>query len=65
MKIKHIIALFILGLICTILGAMFKVLHWMWAPELLILGTFTKVIAAILAIWKVLTTNKFKDFLNM
>lgn len=65
MKVKHIIALFIVGLLCTILGALFKILHWQLAPELLIAGTVIKVLAGIFAIWKILTTDGFKKFLNM
>ncbi len=64
MKVKHILGLFILGLIFTILGALFKVLHWMLAPELLTLGTFLQVIAGIFGIWKLFTTTDYKKFLN-
>jgi len=64
MKVKHILAIFIAGLICTVLGAMFKVLHWQFAPELLSGGTLLQVIAGILGIWKIYTTEEFKKFLN-
>jgi len=65
MKVKHIIALFILGFLFTIVGALFKIMHWQFAPEVLIAGTITKVIAGLLAIWKLLSSNRFKEFLNM
>lgn len=64
MKVKHILTIFILGLICTLLGALFKILHWQFAPELLTAGTFLQVIAGILGIWKLFTTKEFKEFLN-
>lgn len=64
MKVKHILAVFIIGLICTLLGATFKIMHWQFAPELLTAGTFLQVIAGILGIWKLFTTAAFKDFLN-
>lgn len=64
MKVKHILAVFILGLIATLLGATFKVLHWQFAPELLVTGTFLQVIAGILGIWKLFTSKAFKEFLN-
>lgn len=64
MKVKHILALFIIGLIASLLGAMFKILHWQFAPELLITGTFLKIIAGILGIWKLFTSERFKEFLD-
>jgi hypothetical protein len=48
-----------------ILGALFKIMHWPYGPELLTISTAIKTIVALLAIYKVLTTEKFKDFLNM
>lgn len=64
MKVKHILALFILGLICTVLGALFKIMHWPGAPELLTAGIFLQVIAGFLGIWKLFTNKEFKNFLN-
>ncbi len=64
MKVKHILTILIIGFICTLLGALFKILHWMGAPELLVAGTFLQVIAGILGIWKLFTTKSFQDFLN-
>lgn len=64
MKVKHILALFILGLICTVLGALFKVMHWQFAPELLAGGTFLQVISGFFGIWKLFTAKEFKKFLN-
>ena len=64
MKIKHLLVLIILGFILTILGTLFKIMHWSYANSLYIIGTVVKVIFGIALIWKILTTNKFKDFLN-
>ncbi|TVZ52567.1 gliding motility protein GldL [Dokdonia sp. Hel_I_53] len=64
MRVKHILALLIVGFICTLLGALFKILHWMGAPQLLIAGTFIQAISGVLAIWKLFTSHAFKDFLN-
>ena len=64
MKVKHILTIFILGLICTVLGALFKVMHWPLAPELLSGGTFLQVIAGIIGVCKIYTTDSFKKFLN-
>lgn len=64
MKVKHIITIFILGFIFITIGALFKILHWQFAAELLTVGTFLKLISGVLLIWKILTNKKFKDFLN-
>lgn len=64
MKVKHILTLFIIGLICSVLGALFKIMHWSFAPELLSGGTFLQIIAGFLGIWKIYTTKEFKKFLN-
>lgn len=64
MKIKHILVLFILGFILTVIGALFKVMHWPNASMLLIFGALTKVFSGILLIIKLIQTDKFKDFLN-
>ncbi|QHI36813.1 hypothetical protein IMCC3317_21830 [Kordia antarctica] len=64
MKVKHIIAIFLLGVFITIIGALFKIQHWPYGPELLSVGSFTEGLAILLGIWKLLTTKKFKDFLN-
>ncbi|WP_379952867.1 hypothetical protein [Dokdonia sp. R78006] len=39
-------------------------MHWPLAPELLSGGAFLQVIAGILGIWKIYTTEEFKKFLN-
>ncbi|RMB59105.1 gliding motility protein GldL [Dokdonia sinensis] len=64
MKVKHILALFVLGFTLTIAGSLFKVMHWQFAPELLIFGMGVSVIAGFLLIWKLLTIKDFKGFLN-
>jgi hypothetical protein len=64
MKLKYIITVFIVGIILITLGALFKVLHWMFAPELLAIGTVLQIIAFILFIIKLFTNKKFKDILN-
>ena len=64
MKVKHIIALFLLGVFFTIIGALFKIQHWPYGRILLTIGSFTQGLAFLLGIWKILTNKKFKDFLN-
>jgi hypothetical protein len=64
MKIKHLLVVIIIGFIWTIIGTLFKIQHWPYASEILVIGTLIKVIFGILLIWKILSTDKFKDFLN-
>ncbi len=64
MKIKHLLIFIIFGFIFTVIGALFKIQHWPYASEILTIGTLIKVIFGILLIWKILTTDKFKEFLN-
>lgn len=66
MKNKYIIAFFVLGLIVTSIGALFKITHLeigiFTGNLLIILGVFIKVVAAILLIVKLVSNNN--DFLN-
>ena len=64
MKVKHILVIFIFGLIILDLGALFKLIHWPGAGEMIIASIVIEIIAGILAIWKILTSDKFKEFLN-
>lgn len=64
MKTKYVIALFLVGILLTILGSLFKVMHWPSATILMILGTVFEVIALILFVYKLITYPKFKDFMN-
>jgi len=64
MKVKHIIVIFLLGVIFVILGSLFKINHWPGAAKILLVGMILEILGLILVIWKVLTTEKFKDFLN-
>jgi len=64
MKSKPIITVFIAGIVFITLAIVFKVLHWMFAPELLAIGTLLLIISFILFIIKLFTNKKFKDTLN-
>ena len=64
MKTKYIISLFIVGTILLIVGSLFKIMHWPYASQWIITGAAIQVVAALLSLWKVLTTDQFKDFLN-
>ncbi|RYJ42453.1 GldL-related protein [Flavobacterium beibuense] len=64
MKNWLIIVVFLLGLSITIVGAMFKVMHWPWASEMIIYGSLTEVLAVILLIIKLIINRKSNSFLN-
>ena len=64
MKVKHILVILILGIILLDLGALFKIMHWPGAGEMITVSFVLEIMVGILAIWKVLTSDKFKEFLN-
>lgn len=64
MKVKHIIAVYLFGMLIIIIGSLFKIQHWPYGSELLTAGSAIETVALLLGIWKVLTNKKFKDFLN-
>jgi hypothetical protein len=64
MKIKHILIVYIIGFIFLTLGALLKILHYQYGPELLTIGTSLKILAGFLLIGKLITSDKFKEFLN-
>lgn len=64
MKVKHIIVVFILGVIFVILGSLFKINHWAGAAKLLFAGMILEILGLVMVVWKLFSTEKFKDFLN-
>lgn len=57
MKIKHIVSLFLFGLIIMIVAIMFKIMHWPYGGVLVITASSLKVFALALGIWKVMTDD--------
>ncbi len=64
MKIKHFLALFIIGFFISILGALFKILHWEFGYELASIGFVLRIMAVILIFWKLTAKDKLNEFLN-
>ena len=64
MKIKYLITLFIFALLISLVGSLFKILHWNFGNEMLLIGVVIKMIIGVVCIFKILTTKKFKEFLN-
>lgn len=65
MKVKYIIVLIILGAIIVMIGVFFKIQHWPGAAKLLITGLVVKIVGLALIIWKLLTTDKFREFFDL
>lgn len=64
MKIKYILALFLIGVLLVAFGAWMKILHLQFATIVFTSGIFIKGLAIIFGIIKLFTSDKFKDFLN-
>lgn len=64
MKIKYTIIIFAIGFILITIGSLFKILHLPGANIVLLIGTGTQFVGAVLLLKKILTYPKFKDFLN-
>jgi hypothetical protein len=64
MKAKHAIILLVLGFCLDFIGAVMKILHWQGADMLLIVALIIKVTGALILLFKLLTYEKLKDFLN-
>lgn len=58
MKNRHILILFILSAVVTVIGALFKLMHWPGASILLIAGMGGEALCGILLIAKLMKGNK-------
>jgi len=68
MKNKYIIAIFIIGSLYTIIGALFKILHFeigaITGNVLLTIGMLVQVISGIIFILKLVISKENNHFLN-
>ncbi|WP_345070195.1 GldL-related protein [Hymenobacter fastidiosus] len=64
MKAKYGLILFVLGFCLQLVGALFKIMHWVPGDTLLIISTTLMVAGMLLFAYKRLTHPKVKDFLN-
>jgi len=68
MKTKHTLIIIAIGFILTIIGALFKIMHFetgfITGNLLLLVGMFCEIFGGILFLYKLFTHPKFKDFLN-
>ena len=68
MKYKHLIALFLMGLLLDITGSFFKIMHFQLGPVtgnlLLAAGMSAKALSVILLLFKILKNKEQNTFLN-
>ena len=64
MKIKHSIIIFLIGYCLSAIGSLLRILHQYGADFVLIIATILIVTGIIIFACKLLTSDKFKDFLN-
>lgn len=63
-KIKHVLIIFIIGWIVSIIGTLFKIQSWEGGSELLTIGTGIKVLSGIFGIIKLMTIKEVRSFFN-
>ncbi|MDF2552520.1 MAG: hypothetical protein K0R77_1795 [Chryseobacterium sp.] len=68
MKTKYAIMIFLVGLLINLFGALLKITHFSFGPLngniCLTVGSIVQGLGILLIIFKVLTNQRFKDFLN-
>jgi uncharacterized membrane protein len=64
MKYKHILIAFVLGCIITIIGALFKILHWPGASFIMTIGMLCEALAGLMLIIKIFKDQNPNGFLN-
>jgi len=61
MKNKQLLIIFLVGAVLTILGAIFKIMHWPLASLIIILGMTFEAAAGILTVYKLSKKEDKKD----
>ncbi|MHA3787129.1 GldL-related protein [Flavobacterium hauense] len=64
MKYWHILVIFIMATAVTIVGALFKVMHWPGASLMLMIGMGGQFISLVLLAAKVISERKNNSLLN-
>ncbi len=57
-KYKIPLVLFLIGMVLTVVGALFKIMHWPYASILLIVGMLSEAVAIITLIAVILKKSK-------
>ena len=58
-KYKIPLVLFLIGMVLTVVGALFKIMHWPYASILLIVGMLSEAVAIITLIAVILKKSKW------
>ena len=64
MKTKHALLVLGLGFLVDVIAIPFKILHWPYSNDIIIIRTILIVIGGVLLLYKLLTHPKLKDFWN-
>ena len=68
MKVKYILIYYLIGMLFITIGALIKIMHHaifgLSGSVFLTIGSIIQSVAILLGIYKLLTSKKFKDFLN-
>ncbi|WP_313805733.1 GldL-related protein [Flavobacterium sp.] len=64
MKYKYILILFILGFMLSVIGALFKIMHWPGASKMLLFGMLSEAFSGLLLIIKIIKDQNPNSFLN-
>lgn len=60
-KLIPSIVIFLIGVIITIIGALFKIQHWPYGSEILLLGNVIEILGIVLAIFTLIKIYKSKS----
>jgi hypothetical protein len=61
LKYSFIAIVYLIGVICNLLGVLFKIESWPYASELLIISTALQVFAVAILILKIIKQKGFKE----
>jgi hypothetical protein len=64
MKVKHAIALLVLGYCFDFGGALLKIMHHPNANTILIVAVTLKILGALLFLFKIINYPKIREFMN-
>lgn len=64
MKMIYLVVILLIGVFFTVIGCLFKIMHWPGAAVFLVMGVSVKVLAIILMIVKLLRSEKAKHISN-
>ena len=64
MKLKHSLIILVIGYCFDFIGALFKIMHWEYGDQMLIIATVLKVYGALFFVLKAVRHPKIKELLN-